>query len=190
MKKKARIIISTSTGEQAPDTFIDQMLIKAILADSNPAEFEALTADEFANEYGYDMAIPEEALKPRGDGKTVVSVIGELEEDNGTVNIRYMESEITNMMGTETVISFSDPDEVTMVRTGGVSTALCFNRDLQRRICWYNETLFPIDISVITERFKNTVDGTKGGTLDVLYSVEMKGLTMERSHFTLQVKPL
>lgn len=190
MKKRARIIISTSTGDQAPDTFIDQMLIKAIMADSAPAEFDALTAEEFSNEYGYDIMLPEDASGMKNNGKTVVSVLGELEEENGTVNIRYMESEITNMMGTETVISFSDPDEVTMVRTGGVSTALCFNRDLQRRICWYNETLFPIDISVITERFKNTIDGEKGGTLDVLYSVEMKGLTMERSHFTLQVKPM
>ena len=94
------------------------------------------------------------------------------------------------MAGAETLISFSDPAEVTMVRTGSVNTALCFNQRLERRICWYNDSIFPVDVSIITEKFKNTITAEKGGVLDVVYSVEMKGLPMENSHFILQVKPI
>lgn len=189
MKKRARIIISNSVGSQASDAFIERMLIKAIFSDTKVTEIDGASVDDFSDEFDFDGGFSD--MNGRGGrGRTVVHVIGELEEDNGTVNVRYVESEITDMAGAETLISFSDPDEVTMVRTGSVNTALCFNRALERRICWYNETLFPVDVSVITEKFKNTIDGERGGILDVVYSVEMKGLPMETSHFTVQVKPL
>ena len=189
MKKKARIIISSSVGNQASDAFIERMLIKAIFSDTQVADIDGAPIDEFSGDFG-DIFPNGDMNGKGGHGRTVVHVIGELEEVNGTVNIRYMETEITDMAGAETLISFSDPDEVTMVRTGSVNTALCFNKALERRICWYNETLFPVDVSVITERFKNTVDFERGGTIDVVYSVEMKGLPMETTHFTVQVKPL
>lgn len=187
MKKRARIIISNYVGDQASDALVERMLLKAIFSDTGVTELDGDVSDGSIGDDFYGDYPPVE----KGSGKTVVSVIGELEEtENGTVNVRYTETEITDMAGAETLISFSDSDEVTMVRTGSANTALCFNADLGRRICWYNESLFPIDVSVITERFKNTIDGRRGGVLDVVYSVEMKGLTMETSRLTVQVKPL
>ena len=189
MKKKARIIISNSTGDQLSDALVEQMLIRTIFSDGGVTPLDGIDVDDIA-EYDNMLGALENRNNSEDRSKTVVSVIGELEEQDGVVNIRYMESELTDMAGVETLISFSDPDEVTMVRTGMVSTALCFNKALERRVCWYNEIMFPIDISVITDRFKNTVSGTRGGVLDVVYSVEMKGLPMETSHLTVQVKPL
>ena len=191
MKKKAIIIISSSVGAHAGDAFVERMLLKAIFSDSDGAEIDGTPIDDFSDELDYGDVFSNPDMNGKVEsGRTVVHVLGELEEVNGTVNVSYMESEITDMAGAMTVISFSDPGEVTMVRTGGVNTALCFNKALERRICWYNESLFPVDVSVITERFKNTIDSERGGVLDVVYSVEMKGLPMETSHFTLQVKPL
>ena len=184
MKKNARIIITNSAYDQASDDFVEKMLIKAIFSD---AKMDGAIDGVFSEEMDCDEFFSEVDAKGRS-GRTTVSVIGEIEESDGVVNIRYPETEITNMAGAETLISFSDPDEVTMVRTGSVRTALCFNRALERRVCWYNESVFPVDVSVITERFKNTLNIEKGGILDVIYSVEMKGLPMENSHFTVQVK--
>lgn len=161
-----------------------------------------------------DEILPEDFDSVIGGGKTVVSVIGEMEaKEDGTVNIRYLESEITNMAGVETLISFSDPDEVTFIRTAkpeieellsrlisapkvtvisdsSVRTVLCFNKALERRFCWYNNVNFSTDVSVVTEKFSNTIDGERGGKLDVLYRVEMSAVTTEVSHLTVQVIPL
>lgn len=183
MVKNARIIISNSSQAQASDGFVERMLLKAIFSD---AQVDGLVEDIVEQIDGEELFSGGE-MNVSGNG-TTVSVIGEIEEKDGNVCVRYPETEITNMAGSETLISFSDPDEVTMVRTGSVRTALCFNRALERRVCWYNDGFFPVDVSVITERFKNTLSIEKGGALDVVYSVEMKGMPMETSHFTVQVK--
>ena len=190
MKKRARIIISNSVGNQAADAFVERMLIKAIFSDAQVAEVDdAMPFDELSDG-GAVGGFPEMEMNGRGSGMTTVSIIGEIEDADGVINIRYMETEITDMAGATTLVSFSEPGEVTMVRTGSVNTALCFNSRLERRICWYNDSIFPVDVSVITERFKNTITAEKGGVLDVVYTVEMKGLPMENSHFILQVKPI
>ena len=188
MKKNAKIIITNSTRNQMADEFVERMVIKAIFSDAQ-IDMSGGIDDDFSGEIAPEDFISD--INGKGEGnKTTVAVIGELEEVDGTVNIRYMESEITNMDGAETVVSFSDHDEVSMVRTGSVRTALCFNKALERRVCWYNDSLFPVDVSVITEYFKNTVTFEKGGIIDVVYTVEMKGVPMENSHFSVQVKPL
>ena len=190
MKKRARIIISNSVGNQAADAFVEKMLIKAIFSDAQVPEVDSMPYDDFADGMGAS-GFPEMDLNGKGGSPmTTVSVIGEIEEEGDVINIRYMETEITDMAGATTQVSFSDPGEVTMVRTGSVNTALCFNQRLERRICWYNDSIFPVDVSIITEKFKNTITAEKGGVLDVVYSVEMKGLPMENSHFILQVKPI
>lgn len=203
MKKSVRIIISNSTGNE-------RMLINALFSNqiSDGLHRDAL------EEAVLDEILPEDFDSVIGGGKTVVSVIGEMEaKEDGTVNIRYLESEITNMAGVETLISFSDPDEVTFIRTAkpeieellsrlisapkvtvisdsSVRTVLCFNKALERRFCWYNNVNFSTDVSVVTEKFSNTIDGERGGKLDVLYRVEMSAVTTEVSHLTVQVIPL
>ena len=76
-----------------------------------------------------------------------------------------------------------------MVRTGAAQTTLQFDGGCGRRICSYN-SIVPFEISVVTERIKNSVTLEKGGVLDVVYCVEMKGMPLERCHLTVNIKPL
>jgi len=189
MKKRARIIITTSCIGQPSDDVMERVLLNALFSEIGASESEFADSDIYEEVDMTELRRNTEKSIAES-GRTVVSVIGEISEENGETVIRYRESDITHMAGAETRICFSESDEVTMVRTGSVSTALSFNGALERRFCWYNEAFFPVDISVITEQFKNTVTVSRGGTLDVIYCIEMNGIHMETSRLTVQVKPL
>lgn len=128
--------------------------------------------------------------EPIDDEESVtLSFIGNLTVRDGVLSIMYTESDFNSRGSAETVISFEDPDLVTMSRSGAWQTELIFSADCERRLCDYPAPM-PLEVSVSTESFKNTVTYEKGGVIDVIYHIEMKGVPVESCHITVNVKVL
>ncbi len=109
--------------------------------------------------------------------------------DDGRIELSYDETELTGMEGSTTTVSFSreNPDVVTMLRWGSVTTTLVFEQG-QRHICVYETPIMPFEICIYARSVGNTVTMDGGGiTLD--YLIEIHGAKAERTLFSLTVTP-
>lgn len=115
---------------------------------------------------------------------------GELTRDaDGRISLSYDETELTGMEGSTTTVTFSekDPETVTMLRYGSVTTTLVFEQD-QRHICVYETPIMPFEICIYARRVENhlTMDG---GSMLLDYLIEIHGAKAERTLFELNVVP-
>lgn len=117
-------------------------------------------------------------------------VRGEAEVKNGTFVLRYMETELTGMAGTETTISFDvhNRDCVTLLRCGEVKTALTFLKG-KRSISTYDTPEMPFSLCVYTMHMKNDLR-LSGGSLVLEYLVEIRGAFAQHNRLVLQITPV
>lgn len=103
-------------------------------------------------------------------------------------SLSYEESELTGMEGTSSQLSFmrSQPELVTMLRSGSVSTALVFEPN-KRHFCTYKTPFMPFEVCVHTLRIDNKLLGD-AATLDLDYIVEIRGAQAERCKLHLEIK--
>lgn len=103
-------------------------------------------------------------------------------------SLSYEESELTGMEGTSSQLSFmrSQPELVTMLRSGSVSTALVFEPN-KRHFCTYKTPFMPFEVCVHTLRIDNKLLGD-AATLDLDYIVEIRGAQAERCRLHLEIK--
>ena len=103
-------------------------------------------------------------------------------------SLSYEESELTGMEGTSSQLSFmrSQPELVTMLRSGSVSTALVFEPN-KRHFCTYKTPFMPFEVCVHTLRIDNQLL-SDAATLDLDYLVEIRGAQAERCRLHLEIK--
>lgn len=103
-------------------------------------------------------------------------------------SLSYEESELTGMEGTSSQLSFmrSQPELVTMLRSGSVSTALVFEPN-KRHFCTYKTPFMPFEVCVHTLRIDNKLL-SEAATLDLDYIVEIRGAQAERCRLHLEIK--
>lgn len=119
--------------------------------------------------------------------KTEMAVEGTIRENDGRIFINYEESELTDMQGAKTTLTFrkNSPDLVTMMRTGSVKTALVFEKRI-RHICTYNvEGLMPFEVCVYTISLDNRIETE--GKLHIDYIVEIQGTRAGRFKLDISV---
>ena len=117
-----------------------------------------------------------------------MSVEGRYHDDGVRVSISYDESAVTGMEGSRATIAFqkSEPDVISMLRTGSVKTALFFEAG-RRHECVYQTPLAPFDVCVQTNTVKNAIEAM--GTLDLDYIVEIKGADAEHTKMRVVISP-
>jgi len=103
-------------------------------------------------------------------------------------SLSYEESELTGMEGTSSQLSFmrSQPELVTMLRSGSVSTALVFEPN-KRHFCTYKTPFMPFEVCVHTLRIDNKLL-SEAASLDLDYIVEIRGAQAERCRLHLEIK--
>ena len=106
--------------------------------------------------------------------------------DDGKVQISYDETELTGMKGSSTVVSFDmkEPNTVSMIRTGAVSTTLVFEKG-KRHHCVYSTPYMPFEVCVRTLDVVNAL--VDGGKLSIDYIVEIRGARAERTKFSMRI---
>lgn len=125
-------------------------------------------------------------LPPEDDGIIEIFTEGRFRDTADRVAISYDETEITGMEGARTTISFnkSNPELVTMTRTGNVNTALVFEPK-KRHICTYNTPYMPFELCVRTLSLDNRLEND--GEFSIEYIIEIRGATAERNSLFLKI---
>lgn len=112
---------------------------------------------------------------------------GKLYEKGEAMYLIYDETELSGMPGCKTRLKLKD-GTVKMRRVGksvGIDTEIEFEQG-KRYNGYYGTPYGPVELEVLTNRLENGIrpDGT--GSLDIDYSVSLKGLTEGRNRLNIQ----
>ena len=115
-----------------------------------------------------------------------INTLGTMTVGDGRVEIRYEETKATGMDGSTTAVTYmlEQPEVVSMIREGTVSTALVFESG-KRHHCVYRTPIMPFEVCVRTIRVENRLMDTKTLMLD--YVVEIRGARAERTKFYMEL---
>lgn len=115
-----------------------------------------------------------------------INTVGKRERSEGRLKISYEETEATGMDGSVTAITFltDQPEVVSMIREGAVSTALVFEEG-KRHHCLYQTPFMPFEICVHTVKVENRL--AEEGYLALDYVIEIRGAKAERTKFRMEV---
>ena len=152
----------------------------------------SLFSEEPENEEAEELSQSfEEMLKNRKGEMpepTEMLMEGKLLVAGHRVELVYAESELTGMQGSVTAIGFepSNPDLVSMVRTGPVRTAMTFEEG-KRHICLYNTPFSEFEVCVRTLKVNNRL--LEENKLELDYLIEIHGAQAEHCKMTVTVRP-
>ena len=152
----------------------------------------SLFAEETENEEVEEMVQSFEDMLKNARGEmpepTEMLMEGKLLVAGHRVELVYAESELTGMQGSVTAIGFepSNPDLVSMVRTGPVRTAMTFEEG-KRHICLYNTPFSEFEVCVRTIKVNNRL--LEENKLELDYLIEIHGAQAEHCKMTVTVRP-
>lgn len=147
-----------------------------------------IEAPEELFEEGENASVPFDGFHAEFPEPTELWVEGKLITNANRVELIYEEGELSGMEGSVTSIGFErrSPQQVSMMRTGSVKTALFFEEG-KRNFSVY-ETLFSdFQICVHTIQVKNEL--LTAGTLHLDYLIEIHGALAEHCRMTVTVRP-
>lgn len=170
-KQNVMIDILTSRIEMNMSLFDEDAEAEEI-EESIPQSFE-----DVLKNFSGEMPEPTEMLM---EGKLLVA--------EHRVELVYAESELTGMQGSLTAIGFepSNPDLVSMVRTGPVRTAMTFEEG-KRHICLYNTPFSEFEVCVRTIKVNNRL--LEENKIELDYLIEIHGAQAEHCKMTVTVRP-
>ena len=121
--------------------------------------------------------------------ETNFMVRGTLMQEQGRLTLSYAEPQTSGMEGTTTQLLFDldRPQRITLMRNGAVSTAMTFEPQ-KRHVTFYDTEYFSFELCTVAAKVSNGLS-CEGGTLDLVYFVELRGADMEHTHLSLCVEP-
>jgi uncharacterized beta-barrel protein YwiB (DUF1934 family) len=133
-----------------------------------------------------DIIMPEQLPDEQEEEALEMVTQGLVRVRGGRVEIVYDEGELSGMEGSQTVISYAkgEPQTVSMIRTGAVSTVLVFERGV-RHLCTYETPYMPFQIGVLALAVDNRLESEGEICLD--YLIEIRGAQAERCKMTMKV---
>lgn len=106
--------------------------------------------------------------------------------EDGVCTLMYLETELTGMGSTKTIISIRG-EEVTMMREGEVCTQMVF-RQGRRHLSLYHTPYGKMTIGVNARHVMVDMD-ENGGDLELDYDIEIDHSVSGRNVFAIHVKP-
>ena len=108
---------------------------------------------------------------------------------DGGVQFEISYQEADSMDDTSTVIRFapSNPHEVVIFRTGDVISTLCCEKG-RRHISSYETPIAPFEVAVFTKDCGGSLSYEKGGSIEVDYIIEIRGMNVQRTKMTIDVR--
>lgn len=134
-------------------------------------------------------ALASQELLGAEHSETNFMVRGTLVVEDGRLTLSYAEPQTSGMEGTTTQLLFNldAPQRITLMRSGAVSTAMTFEPQ-QRHVTFYETDYFSFELCTVAAKVSNALTAA-GGTLDLVYFVELRGADMEHTHLSLCVEP-
>ncbi len=154
------------------------------------SELYEVEASLFSESENDDEELDEEFFE-EGDGEGGADVIeinthGRFVDDGERISVSYFESEEDGMEDSTTTVTFlkAQPEVVTMMRNGTVSTTLLFEEG-KRYHCMYQTPFMPFEVCVHTIDVNNEL--MNGGSLLLNYIVEIRGAKAEHTRFSMKL---
>lgn len=126
----------------------------------------------------------------REEGETIEFVTdGKLYQHGRTIYLVYDESELSGMKDCRTRLTLRG-DTVRMTRRGravGIDTEIFFEKGT-RYSGYYDTEYGPIEMEVLTNDLSNTVTADEEGSVEIDYSISLKGLAEGRNKLSIQVR--
>ena len=172
MLKKVMIHISSRHTEASDDLFC------YMFGENNPAKDNA--DEQFPTEDEQQMEIDDDQpIELSSEGVLHIS-------PNGRVTLSYLETDLSGMEGSKTSVVFDKNNDqlITMMRSGGVNTALVFEEG-NRHTCVYQTPFMPFELCVHTLKVENQL--LSYGKLYLDYIIEFRGAKAEHNLFTLTI---
>jgi uncharacterized beta-barrel protein YwiB (DUF1934 family) len=110
---------------------------------------------------------------------------GKLEYDDTKLCLSYEESELTGMAGTTTIFHV-EPERVTLVRLGSISSEMVFEEG-KRHMSLYSTPYGSMEIGVRARKLLSTL-APNGGKLEIDYDIEINHMLAGQSLFRLNVR--
>ena len=185
MLKKVMIKI-TSKCEELGDSLFERYFGGDSFEDGDFDAVDYALEEALTRVADVDFDFSADGKEPEDDGVIEIYTEGRLRVTPDRVSLSYEETEITGMEGSQTVVSFlkSQPELVTMSRTGAVNTALVFEPK-KRHICSYNTPYMPFELCVRTISMDNRLESD--GEFSLEYIIEIRGATAEHNILSLKI---
>lgn len=119
-----------------------------------------------------------------GDSMELVTE-GTLEQTEDGLCLSYQESEITGMAGTTTIFHV-EPEKITLVRVGPVSSEMVFQQG-KRHMSLYSTPFGSMELGVVARKLHSTLD-MSGGRIEIDYDIEINHMMAGTSMFRIQVR--
>lgn len=130
----------------------------------------------------------DEDILEAADKNGVLEIVceGEIKEDNGRVVLKYLEN-ADLLADWVTTVSFdiNDPNIITVERSGAMSHALVIDQGV-RQFSVYTTPYGPFEMCVYGKKVSNLMTAN-GGSMVLDYTVELKGMTAQRTTMTIEV---
>ena len=110
---------------------------------------------------------------------------GTLSRSGAGYTLRYQESELTGLEGTQTTFQI-EPGRVTLLREGQVNSQMVFEEG-RRHLSMYNTPYGALSIGVNTRRMKVKL-GETGGDIEIDYAIEIDHAVAGENLFRINVK--
>jgi uncharacterized beta-barrel protein YwiB (DUF1934 family) len=110
---------------------------------------------------------------------------GELESVGDSLRLSYEETELTGMEGTTTLFHV-EPERVTLLRTGTVSSEMVFEAG-KRHMSVYDTPYGNMEIGITASKLNSTLTGN-GGKLEIDYDIEINHKLAGKSLVRIDVR--
>ena len=105
--------------------------------------------------------------------------------EDGTGYLSYLESEVTGLPGTETVVEIR-PDEVVVDRRGSITSRMVFRRG-EKNSFQYETPFGMATMGMDTKKIRHDFNAS-GGSMVIDYVLDVEHAIVERNRFTLSVR--
>ena len=110
---------------------------------------------------------------------------GVLEPTEEGLRLRYQESELTGMEGTETVFEVT-PTRVILRRTGAVNSQMVFEEG-QQHTSLYETPMGELTVDIQTGRLRHNLT-ERGGIMEIRYSIAVEHVVTGKNSFKIRVR--
>ena len=132
------------------------------------------------------ISVSGSALENEDKNEPVVFITdGRLYKKSGQYYLRYKESELTGLSGTNTTIK-AGGGTVSVTRTGKYPSQMFFTEG-EKRMAFYDTGFGGLTVVVNTKKVEDRL-GDDGGDIDVLYEVEVENTPAYLNHLRVRVE--
>lgn len=107
--------------------------------------------------------------------------------EDGTGYLSYLESEVTGLPGTETIVEIR-PDEVVVDRRGSVTSRMVFRRG-EKNSFQYETPFGMATMGMDTKKISHDFNA-RGGSMTIDYVLDVEHAIVERNRFCIDVRPV